>query len=249
MRSSYLLSSRLLVLAAAFGPLAGCPTNDGTDTDTDATGATTGSPTTTGATMEPTTTEVISTTFDQTSSGTTADPTGDTTADPTGDSTGESTGGTTTGTTGGDDSLCDCISPGPVGASSVICGSNCGTLSADCTDDKSEAECEAELDCAIDVLIAGDGNVKWMNSSNMGFSTSGAFVKVFPNREGLTRSWSQVDLGLEDSDAGLVTLKPVEYFEACKAEPTFGGKYTCLRDWSDEEPTDLCDEADMATDF
>ena len=257
MRSSHRLCSRLLVLCATFGPLAGCPVNSNVpDTETDATGGTTG--TTGGAPTTSSASEVISTTVDPTTSGTTVDPSGGST------STGESTGGTTTATTG-DDSVCDCINPGPVGAGSVTCASDCGTLTPDCepivgdtdtdTGGGSGGDCEfhdrrghaglrdrrpdrqrrrREVD-----LLVGHGllGVQRVRAGVPGSGRTHALVEQGrPRHRGLQRRRRAAQVrrvfpGLQGR---------------ARPSPT---SHDCLLDWSDEEPAAQCDGPDMATDF
>ena len=254
MQSTSTSLSHCLVLGAALGLLAGCPAKEeetgGTDTDP-GTGTTqsnaTEAPTSTG----PTTGTADDTTVDP-STGTTVDPSTGTTVDP---------------TTGEVDPACACIDKGGFGDTSFTCGGGeCGTLIPTCEpipDDTGTGggesgglggDCqftidEAKLDCAIDLLIAGEGIVKYQYSSDQGFSEDGGFIQMFPGREGLTREYSGYDLILEEGNAGVVPLRPVEYFEGCKQEVTLAAKWGCLLEWSDQAPTAQCDAADSARDF
>lgn len=252
---------RLLGLGATLGLLAGCPAKnedtDGTDANAD-TGTTTGTGTQGTTTEDPTTTgpatDTDPTTTGATTTGTTVDPSAGTTVD---------------ATTGTVDPACECIDLGGFGETSFTCGSGaCGLISGECvippdttggdtggsTGGDTFGDCEvaydeAQIDCAIDLLIAGEGIVKWASSPDQGFSDYGAFVQMFPGRKGLTRSYNIVDLGKYQSNAGVVALKSVEYFQGCKDKATPAAKLGCLTDWSDEEPSAQCDSEDMAEDL
>ena len=266
MQNSSKIFSRYVLVGASLGLLVACPGKEeetGGTTDPGTTQETTGS-----TTEEPTVTGSTTGTTDETTGGTTVDPSTGTTVDPSTNTTVDPTTETTVDpTTSGDDPACACVDPGEFGVNSFICGSgDCGLIEPDCvpipgdtgTDTGDEGgigqDCElqiddAKVDCAIDLLIAGEGAVKWTYSSDQGYSENGAFLQMLPGREGLTRSYSREDLGLEESAAGVVPLRPVEYFEGCKQEPTAKAKFYCLRDWSDQEPTAQCDDASFGTDF
>jgi hypothetical protein len=255
--------AQILALGAALGLLAGCPAKEeetgGSETDAVATTGTG----TQGATTEEPTTSGPATGTDPTTGATT----GGTTVDP-------SDGTTVDATTGAIDPVCECIDPAGFGSTSFTCGNGaCGLISGKCvqtsdttggetgdtgtggdTSDDPFDDCEleydeAQIDCAIDLLIAGEGIVKWYDSSDQGFSEFGAFVQMLPGRQGLTRSYNRVDIGKAESNAGVVAIKSAEYFQGCKDKPTPGAKFGCLADWSDEEPAAQCDPADSADDF
>jgi hypothetical protein len=253
----------VFVHSAAIALLAGCPAKDDDTGGTDTEPVTATATTTQGTTNEPTTTGTGMTTGTDPTTGSDST-TGGTTIDPSSSTTVESS-------TGEPDDVCACIDPGGFGATSFECGAGaCGLLSPDCvpipddtgtgSDTGSDTggdfeDCElvydeAQLDCAIDLLIAGEsGIVKWYYSSDKGFSEYGGFVQMFPGRKGLTHTYDREDIGKHESAAGVVTLKPAAYFEGCKAEPTPAAKSACLKAWSDELPTDQCDPEDSAEDF
>ena len=257
---------RLVALAAAFGLLAGCPGKDeGDPTGGDSSTGTTTPP----AATEDTTTTGPTTAPDATSTGDTETTAADTTLDPSaGDTTLDPSAGDTTldTSTGAPDPLCECISTIDFGGQSYTCGSGaCGLIDPPCvegdtdtdtdTDTDGFGDCdidvdEAQIDCALDLLIAGEpGVVKWVYSSDQGFSTSGGFVQILPERQGLTRTWSFVDLSGEDSAAGVVPLRPADYFQGCKDLPTGAQRFGCMTDWSEDEPTAQCDEAGYRSDI
>lgn len=261
-----------LLLTAALGLLiTGCPGKDDSDpngsSDTGAatatsTEATPGTDPTTGTSTDPTgdiTSTGPSTTDTSTSSTTTTSTTtGDTTTD-----------------TGEPDPLCDCIDVGEFGNSSYSCGAGaCGLINPPCVPDESGTSDDGgdefgdefgdegggidctltpdaeQIDCALDLLIAGEpAVVKWRSSTDQGFSEYGGFVQILPERQGLTRSWQLVDIGGEESAAGFVALRPAAYFEGCKDLSTARERFYCMRDWTDEEPGMQCDEPGTIEDF
>lgn len=224
---------RLTTLTVALGILSGCPgKNEGDSTGSDAS---------TGTSAPSTGVE------DSTSTG----------PDPT---TGPSTNSTTdTGTsTGEPDPACECIDPSAFGNLSFTCGAGaCGLLNLSCfssdgdtdTDTGDWSDCEpefddAQIDCALDLLIAGEPGsvVTWRYSADPSATESGGFVQVFADRQGLTRTFSRHDLSGDDSAAGVVPLRAADYFQGCKDLPTVGARFACLKDWSEQEPAPQCDE-------
>lgn len=247
MRVNFSIISQFIVSTVAVGLLAGCPGKDGGDgtqgTGTD--GSTTDAQATTSEGMAGSSTGVTTTT------GVTTSGTSDTTI------------GTSDTTTGGAEAVCECIAPAEFGGGSFQCATGpCGHLLASCvggggdTDtDTDGGDCEpvvdeVKLNCALDLLIGGEaGVVMWVFSPDQGFSEQGGFVQVLPNREGLTRTWSWIDLGGEDSAAGVVPLRPAEYFQGCKDMVDPSAKFLCMRNWSEQQPSAQCDEPGMASDI
>ncbi|MBZ5712856.1 hypothetical protein [Nannocystis pusilla] len=232
------LAPALLVLVC--GAALGCPGKDGEDTDTDVTtdatlGTTTG---TDGAsapstTIEPTTTDATGTT--------------------------EDTLGTTTMEV---DSRCECVETWSFGSDSYSCvKGSCGILNGRCEGgdpDTGDGECvftgvsEEKIDCALDRLIAGEVGfgAEWSYTSNGGFTSSGGWVTIVDSdRTAVMRRWWWLDLGGEETSAGLVRLKDAAYFEGCKAEPDLEARFDCLIGWTDDEPDALCDEEGTASDI
>lgn len=259
---------RLVALAAAFGVLAGCPgKEEGDPTGSDTSTGTTTPPAVTEDTLSTGPTTAPDTTPDTASTSATETTTGDTTLDPSASATtlDPSAGDTTSDTsTGAPDPVCECISTVDFGGQSFTCGSGaCGLIDPPCvegdTDTDSDTDgfgdCDiavddAQIDCALDLLIAGEsGVVKWVYSPDQGFSTSGGFVQILPERQGLTRTWSFVDLSGEDSAAGVVALRPADYFQGCKDLPTGAQRFYCMTDWSEQEPAAQCDEAGYRSDI
>lgn len=250
MQLTYSLAAQLIVATAAVGLLAGCPNKVEDETATDASTGTTSPSSATDTTTSEDTTE--GTTTEVTTTGVTT--TGVTT-------TGTTTTGATDTSTGEPAGACECIDSSNFGLDSFTCpGGPCGLLAADClggggedTDDGGECVLsvdEATLACALDLLIAGDaGVVKWTFTADQGFSESGGFVQVLANREGLTRTWQWLDLGGEDSAAGVVPLQPAAYFQGCKDMADPGAKFWCLTHWSEQEPAAQCDEAGVGSDI
>lgn len=159
---------------------------------------------------------------------------------------------------------CACIDPEEFGGASYTCPkSPCDTLEARCVPgsgggtgtgtgtgaDTDGSDCtitvqEAALDCALDRLIQGQTGfaVEYTFTPDQGYSTEGGFIAVLgPDRAALTRTWSWVDLGGSDSNAGRVQLKDAAYFEACKSEPDLTTRFWCMTEWSEQAPDALCD--------
>ena len=177
--------------------------------------------------------------------------------DDTGTSTGD-TGDTDTSepTTTGGDPACACIDPAMEAQFSYICEPGpCATVTVKCEEVEpglpGDALCDgtgkatldvAALDCALDQLIAGTpGMISFHHSDYISYG--GGFVVLGPGEKMLTRSYGAYDLGAQESAAGFVTLKDAAYFTDCKAEADPHARYMCFRDWSDEEPTAVCDDA------
>lgn len=187
------------------------------------------------------------------------------TSEPTG-SSGTSTGDeptTTDPTTGGDDP-CACIDPEKFQGESFVCAAGpCEPFEAICelggggtasggdtdtdTGGDTEGDCvfivdEAKLGCALDLLISGEeGLVRWSFTADGGFSGEGAFVQVRPERMGLTRSWDYFDSAPSQSNAGVVPLKPADYFQGCKDMAVPEDRFNCMTEWSEEAPAAQCD--------
>ncbi len=244
-------TARLLVFTAALAALTGCPgqeegdptgSSEGTTEQATTSGSTEGSEILTDAAP---TTETAPATDTAPAETDTTD--ADTTIDP---------------TTGDPDPVCECISVAEFGGFSYTCGEGaCGLLNPSCVEGDGDSdtdafgECELsieaeQVDCALDLLIAGEsGVVKWVYSADQGFSENGGFVQLLPERKGLTRTWEWLDLDGNDSAAGVVSIKPAAYFEACKAMPDPAQRFLCLRDWSDQQPAAQCDEPGYQSDI
>lgn len=160
-------------------------------------------------------------------------------------------------------SECACIDTERQGPTSYVCPKGpCDTVRAECLPDENmqgSGFCEewgvftvdeADLDCALDQLIAGDvGYVEFTFTRDQGFSEEGGFVGLLPGREGLMRTWDWLDLGGEWSSAGVVPLKDASYFEGCKSEADLQAKFWCMTAWATEEPAPQCDGPDSGSDI
>lgn len=176
-------------------------------------------------------------------------------ADDTGTSTGD-TGETSEPTTTGGDPACACIDPAMDAQFSYICEPGpCATVTASC-DTADDLTCGpgervidvAALDCALDQIIAGTpGMISVHDSESFGYD--GAFIVPGAGEKSLTRSYGAQDLGSYEGPAGFVKLRDVAHFTGCKAMTDPGARLGCLRDWSDEEPTAVCDEASSRSDI
>lgn len=224
---------------------AGCPGKEGGDPETGTTsdgattsGSTTGEPTTTGTTTSDTTSETTSGTSEATTSGT---------SEPTTTDASSSTGPEMPSP------ACKCIDPEAHGVSSYTCsheggcddvvafcdvnigmdtpGCGWGTFSVD----------EAALDCAIDHLISGQPGLVWWQIDSNGSESSGAWVDLGKDRQGVGRSWDFIDLGGTDYDAGTLEIKDAAYFEDCKTKPDVDAKFLCFKQWSETPPDASCD--------
>ncbi|MDC0669163.1 hypothetical protein [Nannocystis radixulma] len=248
------LAPALLVLVC--GAALGCPGKDGEATDTNVTtDATVGTTTGTDGSSAP------STTIDPTTTDATA-----TTTEGGQLTTTEDTLGTTTMEI---DSRCECVETWSFGSDSYSCAKgSCGVLNGRCehqgggdTDtggDTGDGECvftgvtEEKLNCALDRLIAGEVGfgAEWSYTSDSGFSSSGGWVTIVgDDRTAVMRRWWWLDLGGEETSAGLVRLKDAAYFEGCKAEPDLEARFDCLVGWTDDEPDALCDEEGSGSDI
>lgn len=170
---------------------------------------------------------------------------------------------TTTSTTGGEelDPLCACIDPEVGPEDAFVCDKgSCGLVEAGCKPgteqhDESGVEgyCltedgftvdEAALDCALDLLIAGEGGVvEFAHHTGSDFFISGLkhrIIQVLPEREALTFAWQYVDAGAFLWEPGVATLKDAAYFEGCKAETDLEAKFWCLTEFSTNTAEPLC---------
>lgn len=208
-----------LLLAGLVLSTPGCPADSKTDTDTASTSGTSATTDTTGTTG---TTDVNP----GTTNGAALDP-------------------------------CECVLFADGGLDSAptrLCPENLCVLELACANDTGDAtgpgepgECtvdQAALDCALNVLISGTfGRVHYGHSPDGGFSGSGGFILVREDRRAVTREFTYLDLGGDQSEAAVRELKSAAYFEGCQALPTSHEVYECLIDAVTGDALAVCAEA------